>query len=323
MLTALIVATVVGQPTVDLVSHSKAITSVKTWLHLMDLPPVHDWLDNEHIAYPINEPGGDLRFQILDVRSGKSEVAGFSNAFNQSLGNVLDVYYSPNGKEVLWGGDHQWHITQVDGANHREFDQQKKTGDDTEVVLRWAPDGKSVIEWRFEQYLTGKTQCWQRSAIDVANVKELPKPKHDLTWMPEIRPGGKVTTTEDVLMGPEKRSQHFVTWNFEKPNAVRKYTVKVPSNRTVSCFRISPDGKSILWDLSIYKNGQVKAWAGNGDEFWVSDIEGKNWRYQATIRYSGKNAESDERSMGLPRWRPDQRAFSYTYQDRLYQFTLR
>lgn len=310
---ALVGVVLIAPQPLDLLARSKPIASTKEWLHLMDLPPVHDWIDQDHIAFPINDED-QTNYRILDIRTGKSSVAGFSVAFNETKGNFLSLYFSPSGKEVLWGSDAKWYVASLDGSNRREFNQKAKKGDDTEVHLRWSGDGKSLIEWRFDPYLPGKTQCWQRMASSIRSEHELPKPTHDVTWMPEIRGNGKVITTEDVMMGPERQTQHFVSWSLQSPKASR-FKVRVPANRTVSTFMISPDGKQILWNLSVYSNNKVVPWNPSGEEIWVSDLAGKKWQLQGNVKFA---SEKDSQSMTRAKWRPDQKSFSFSYRERLY-----
>jgi hypothetical protein len=127
-----------------------------------------------------------------------------------------------------------------------------------------------------------------------------------------------------LAIGGERSSVGFITWNIDLPRQTRKeWTVTVPRGRSISSFSVSPNRKSILWDLSIKLTQDQKSWESSGEEMWLTDIKGRGWRRIAQVTFDPKKRDIQSQRLGSPKWRPDGVAFSFIYDQKLYVFPLK
>jgi hypothetical protein len=316
-----------------LIDKSKVLAETKNWFGLTAGIADYHWLDSNTILHVTESRDHALSFHTLNVNSKAATDSGLTLVFNRSKGNLNTLEVSPNGRKVLWSGwegkQSKWFVADVSGANLVSFDRRKVSmfisnhGPDDETTLEWGPDSKTVFESLIEFGDDTSTLLWSRSVDSIGNEQRLPTAKGYVDWQPTIIQAGIAFASSGLAIGSERSTVGFITWNINQPQKTRRErTVTVPRNRTISSFHYSHDAKQILWALSVHDPKVTNPWVNTGEEYWITEATGSNWKMVARLPFDPKTMDEQSAQMSAPSWLLDDKAFSFVYMGKLYRFSL-
>lgn len=329
----LLALTTLTQRTPDLVSNSTLIADTKGWGGRQYQVADFYWLDHTTIVLYRNQ-SDKTNFYTRDIKSNEERRLKFSIEFNRTGGGLDTLVISPDGRKALWGGivdkEFRWFVSNLDGTDTLSFPRRKTSrvisnhGPDDETTASWSTDSKTVFESIIEFGNGVRTLLWSRSLSSIKKESTYPSAVGYVDWQPEMIGEKTAFARSGLAIGGERSSVGFITWNIESPKQTRKeWTVTVPRGRSISSFSVSPNRKSILWDLSIKLTQDQKSWESSGEEMWLTDIKGRGWRRIAQVTFDPKKRDIQSQRLGSPKWRPDGKAFSFIYDQKLYVFPLK
>lgn len=329
----LVLTSIIDQRVPLLLETSTKLAETKSWYGTTYRIANYHWLDSNRVLYMTKNSDQSTTFHTMNVKSKEVRESGFTPIFNRSKGMVDTIRVSPDGKKLLWSGwdgiQSKWFVSEVDGANLVGFDRRKISmvisnhGPDDETSLTWGPDGQTIYESIVEFGNGISTRLWSRSVTSIDKEQKLPIAKGTVDWQPEIIETNFAFANSGLAIGSEKPSARFITWNINDPQKTRKeWVVTAPRNRTIGSFSHSHDGKKILWNLPVHDPKATDSWSTIGEEIWLTDAHGKNWKRVARMPFGGKTSFEQSAKLSAARWQPGSKAFSYIYNSNLYQFKL-
>jgi len=329
----LVLSTAAGQKAPNLVDKSRAVCATKGWYGVTKGTADHHWVGNSQILYIVPKPDGSNDLKLFSVDTGQTKSAPLAEAFRQSVGEPESVKVSPDGQKMFWSGKNvaepSWFVANMSAKSVETFPRRlvDMSADaptpDEESTLTWSPDSRSVLECVITFGRNTATSVWRRTLGAIATEQAYPKARGYADWQPTMIGTWLAFAPSGISIGGPRKSVGFNTWKVDQPATTRKsWNVKVPANRTIAGFSHSFSGKQILWDLSIHNDKHSGPWDSAGEEIWITDAEGKNWKQIAQVVFDEKKGDEQVTRFGLPKWRPDGKAISFDYMGKLYIFKL-
>ncbi len=326
MVTGIIAAMVIGQKTPSLLKVAQPIAKIGNWVEGLDGAPDYQWVDAKTIIFAEKFSQEPPRLQFLDVTTGKARDVDCAQEFGGFGGDFTTLRVSPDGKKILWGGDTNWYVATFGQDRIPSFPRKKNRqvassgSPEDDSTLSWTWDSRSVVECALSFKGEVMTSMWTRPINQIEKEKAFPVMKGYVDWPATIVGENIAFGVTGTAMGAPKSTIGFVTWLPSNPTRTRKqWTVQVPKGRKIDLFVHSHDGKRILWDLTVENPKSKDPWDSTGEEFWVSDAQGKQWKPIASV--PNKNEESDS-GVGMPKWIPGDEAVSFPYQGKLYRVAV-
>ncbi len=323
-----------GQKSPSLLAKSRLIADVSGWAGFTYMIPDYHWLDSHTLMFSRQDRDHAFTFFTFDLNDRGEKRSGFTDQFRKFSGGLDSVSISPNGQKILWSGRigqvNNWFVADLNGQNvqivprHKTSEIISNHGPDDETIAFWSRNSKSIFESIIEFGKGTSTLLWGRSLSSIDKERTYPSAKGYVDWQPDMI-GDKVAFAHSGLaIGAERSTAGFITWNIENPGKTRKeWTVRVPKGRNISSFSFSPKGDLILWDLTVKLTKDPQVWDSKGHDFWLTDVRGRNWRRVASIAYDLKTWVKQDQSLSRPQWRPDGKAFTFVYDQKLFQFSLK
>jgi len=332
MLSLILATVLLPQAETDLLAKSRFLVETGHWTEHSEDVPIYSWVDSHHILYCVGEnyyPHPAPRWFIRDVSTqASSELTalasepGGTDAFWDPLPN-------PQGTRLLWATmdktrKPKWAVTDLGGKvigswpRHAMAMMMSVAGQD-QSWTEWSADGQSIIEcesqWKPATNL--KLHTWRRNLSNLS--MEIEYPSIDVVSKPENRSvvydlgNGKAMWFEEESVDPP-RLQVIIQWSIEKAGEEHKTSFAVPKEWGTWRPIVSPDHKSVLWEVWATRLLKIGIWA--------SGIDGSNLHKVGAIKLDPKSANNGVPGFGEIHWIPGRQAASFCYRQKIYQFAI-